>query len=81
MHYELPPGVRSAQDLKFPDAVRIPKDPCRQPGRLLSTGPSTPPVLGFKCKKWGNGASNSSTKRRYHAGSARAVGKTATKKK
>lgn len=78
MHYELPPGARSAQDLKFPDAVRIPKNPTGVQGRMIPSGdPANPATLGFRVKKWGNGASSSHTQRRYYQGSFGTVAKTA----
>lgn len=59
MNYELPASVRSAQDLRFSDAVYIPKNPIGLPGRMLSMGPNLGSVLSFRVKKWGNGANNS----------------------
>jgi hypothetical protein len=60
MDYELPPGVRSAQDLRFPDAVKLPKPVlvgCQ--GAMMAMGPNQGSVLSYRCKKWGNGANNS----------------------
>lgn len=59
MDYQLPSGVRCAQDLKFPDAVYIPKNPIGIAGRMIPMGPNQGTVLGTRVKKWGNGANNS----------------------
>lgn len=61
MIYELPPGVRHAQDLRFPDAIHIPKNPTGVTGRMIPIGPNQGSVLGFRVKKWGNGTNNSHT--------------------
>lgn len=77
--YELPPGARSINQVDFSHAIVVCKKQVMQ-GRLIPSGPSSPPVLGFKCKKWGNGSSNSHTTKRYHAHGAQVVGKTAVKR-
>ena len=79
MLYELPSGVASAQNLKFPDAIYIRKTPIAL-GRLIPQGPGQGLVLGVKCKKWGNGANSSNTPKRYYQGAfGSVVAKTANR--
>jgi hypothetical protein len=59
MIYQLPAGVQSAQDLRFPDAVYIPKVRIAGPSSDIPMGPNQGRVKGVRVKKWGNGANNS----------------------
>jgi hypothetical protein len=61
MRYELPSGLRCAQDLSFSGAVQAPKNPLGIAGRMIPIGPNQGSVLGARVKKWGNGTNNSRT--------------------
>ena len=76
MLYQLPAGVTSIDKIDFSHAFRLRCRPLAA-SRMIPSGPSQPSVLGFKVKKWGNGANNSSTPKRYRPGAVYSKGKTA----
>lgn len=58
MLYLLPHGISNAQEMSFPNAVNIPKNPTGVRGYPMPAK-GMGPTLAYKAKKWGNGTNNS----------------------